>query len=139
MSPEKTARKIALLLTFAGLFTIRAVHGGEYEGGYQVVDLVAPLSDRASVCPEVPIGQWENGIACLTSGVIDRILLEQGVQGARITVSLNGDRFYYLLNNSLAEAGAPMALFTASRLNRIPVTLRFRNWGGAFYITEAAF
>lgn len=127
---------------------------------YQVVDLVDQQSGQITSCPEASYLKTEIDTVCETSGTIEKIRIEQGTtfticqglkrrgsfcenpllqsRSGRITLLIGGHDFYYLLRDvTYGDLGAPMSLFTASRVNRIPITLRFINWGGEFYITEA--
>ncbi len=97
---------------------------------YQVVDLVTPESGLVSGCPE---GQAGIETPCFLTGVVDEILM----QPDRMTVVVSGLSFHYLLGpRARWEIGQPLGLLMASKLNRVPISIRFENWGGVFYLTQ---
>lgn len=126
----------ALLLTMPILPTLGDVEGEDRTlpdtVHYQVVDLVTPRPGPSSACPE---GQAEDDAPCFVSGVVDEIFMRPN----RITVVLGGLDFHYLLGSQARwENGQPLGLLMASKLNHIPVRLRFENWGGVFYLTQVS-
>jgi hypothetical protein len=58
-------------------------------------------------------------------------------RGGRITVSLDGESFFFLIKSrESGELSSAMSLFTASKIHNIPITVSFENWGGKFYIYD---
>lgn len=139
--------KVCLLILFLIPIGRFATAGEElpYPRIERVVDLVAPFSTKLSSCPEVPLAHWREPGKCLLSGIVEAIRIEPGLTGSardfsKVVVRIGGDDFIYPLQDTrIGEAGAPIALFTTSKLNGTPVTVRFHNWRGTFYITDVRF
>lgn len=134
-SLQNRGRSLLPLLISVGVLSLPVL--GEVEGGglggdevaLQIVDVVAPQAPRSPVCSET---HWNGDTPCWVSGIVEGIAMEP----SRISITLSGQKFQYLLGNkSRWEKGSPLSLLMASKLNRVPVQLRFENWGGTFYIT----
>src|SRR5262249_52871659 len=106
---------------------------------YQVVDLVTSSAGNITSCPDSFSEGSSDTTTCSVTGIIDKIHLEEGAGHSRLTLTLGSQDFYYLLrSDSHEDTVVPMDLFTTSKISRFPITLRFLNWGGEFYVTEAS-
>jgi hypothetical protein len=129
-------------LFVVGLFVASPLQGENYdpsvEISHEVVDLIQSASGELVACPDVSMSRLEK--TCLVTGVVDLVRIEQGAEREWIVAMVGGEPFYYLsADSNPSDLGAVMSLLTLSKLNGVPVTLRFKNWGGEFYITEASF
>jgi hypothetical protein len=138
LTMQNRGRSFMPLLISVGILSLPVL--GEVEGGdqgrqptaLQIVDIVTPQVPRSPVCSET---HWDSHTPCWVSGVVEGIAME----ASRVSITLSGQKFKYLLGNkSRWEKGSPLSLLVASKLNRVPVQLRFENWGGNFYIAEVS-
>lgn len=136
------AKRFVFSCLCAGLFLASPVEGDIHEIGYvpraRVIDLVAPLTFKEGrpwiTCPDSSHDPLRRQISCGIYGVVEGIMVEE----TRVIVSIGEDRFYYPAERGGTNPhGATIYLLTLSKLNRIPLVLRFQDRGGEFQIIEA--
>ncbi len=93
--------------------------------------------DEDTLCPDLYQADSLATPICAISGTVDTIQLGQNDRIAWLVISVAHRDFYYFPKGG--DSSTPLALFTASRIHQVPVSLRFQNWGGRYYITEANF